>query len=552
MQGIALTAADNSLGQWQFSLDNGTIWTNVPTVSNTNALLLPSDANTRLRANSPLTAFGTVDITFRAWDQTSGTAGDTADASTNGGSTAFSSATGTATELVTPYSVSGSTLTVTGTPSADQFSITVGASSSMADMDGITQNFSTPPITNVIFNGGGGADVTTIVAEQGAITATFNLNQTTVTGSNYTYQINNSPTVYVFGASGDTATMNDTASDDVFTGLPAYSVMNNATTNPTTYWHEAIGFGTVNAVATTGTDNADLYDSSGNDTFTSNSTSSQMAGTGYQLDAAGFETAYGFFSSGADTANIGPTSGTKTYVYGTSADTANLTDSAGNDTFTAVPAASYSVLQGSGYYNEAISFGTVQATSSNGGTDTANFYDTTGNDTYNSTGNVSSLTSGGIVNNATGFAVNYAFLSSGTDTANLHAGTNRTEYLYGTANDTVNFFSSFQYRSVRRRSPYSLMYYNNYAYYKQASGFGTAERHSQRHRFDGLLVRLVRQRRARGRRHHSHAYHARRDDRREQVCHRLCLQHQRRQRHQAREQPPFDFVFNAIGGWTSI
>src|SRR5206468_9363557 len=35
-------------------------------------------------------------VTFRAWDQTSGTAGSTADVSTNGGTTAYSSATATA------------------------------------------------------------------------------------------------------------------------------------------------------------------------------------------------------------------------------------------------------------------------------------------------------------------------------------------------------------------------------------------------------------------------------------------------------------------------
>ena len=219
------------------------------------------------------------------------------------------------------------------------------------------------PLHTVIFNGDGGADMTTIVAQQGPITATFNLNQTTVTGSNYTYQINNSPTVYVFGMPGDTATMNDTASDDVFYGVPAYSVMNNATTNPTTYWHEAIGFGTVNAVATTGTDNADLYDSSGNDTFTSNSTSSQMAGTGYQVHAGRFQNGLRLFQQrhrhGQHRSDLPARTLTS---YGTSADTANLTDSAGNDAFTAVPAASYSVLQGSGYYDEADHFGTVNAT----------------------------------------------------------------------------------------------------------------------------------------------------------------------------------------------
>src|SRR6185436_2057185 len=43
----------------------------------------------------------TASVTFRAWDQTSGTAGTTLDVSTNGGSTAFSAAWATANITVT-------------------------------------------------------------------------------------------------------------------------------------------------------------------------------------------------------------------------------------------------------------------------------------------------------------------------------------------------------------------------------------------------------------------------------------------------------------------
>ena len=46
--------------------------------------------------------------------------------------------------------------------------------------------------------------------------------------------------------------------------------------------------------ATTGTDIACLYDSSGSDTYTSNSTGSQMAGSGFRAHAAAFDVAYGF------------------------------------------------------------------------------------------------------------------------------------------------------------------------------------------------------------------------------------------------------------------
>jgi Ca2+-binding RTX toxin-like protein len=60
--------------------------------------LLAADANTRLYFQADPSFSGTVGdgITFRAWDQTSGTAGTTVSTVTNGGNSAFSSATDTA------------------------------------------------------------------------------------------------------------------------------------------------------------------------------------------------------------------------------------------------------------------------------------------------------------------------------------------------------------------------------------------------------------------------------------------------------------------------
>ncbi|OZH51560.1 hypothetical protein AFK68_30085 [Hydrocoleum sp. CS-953] len=61
-------------------------------VSETSALLLPDDANTRVLF-APTADFNgsiTNGLTFRAWDQTFGTAGTNIDVSTNGETTAFS------------------------------------------------------------------------------------------------------------------------------------------------------------------------------------------------------------------------------------------------------------------------------------------------------------------------------------------------------------------------------------------------------------------------------------------------------------------------------
>lgn len=90
-KGIAIYNAVNTNGQWQYSLNNGTTWTNFGTVTSTVARLLRSTDLVRFVPNATYT--GSSAITYVAWDQTSGTAGGTTNISTItslGGSTAFS------------------------------------------------------------------------------------------------------------------------------------------------------------------------------------------------------------------------------------------------------------------------------------------------------------------------------------------------------------------------------------------------------------------------------------------------------------------------------
>lgn len=103
VQGIAITAANTQTGWWQFSTNGGATWQNLGSVSNTNARLLTADA--RVRFVSFPAQSGTIAnaLTFRAWDQTSGTAGGFANTTVNGGSSAFSAATLTASiRVLTP------------------------------------------------------------------------------------------------------------------------------------------------------------------------------------------------------------------------------------------------------------------------------------------------------------------------------------------------------------------------------------------------------------------------------------------------------------------
>ncbi|MCG8448163.1 MAG: Ig-like domain-containing protein, partial [Pirellulales bacterium] len=98
LEGLAVTAVSAN-GTWQYSTDAGSTWTNVGTVSGTSALLLR--ATDKLRLVPDQQNAETATITYRAWDQTSGTQGTKVDVSTNGTTTAFSTAEETASITVT-------------------------------------------------------------------------------------------------------------------------------------------------------------------------------------------------------------------------------------------------------------------------------------------------------------------------------------------------------------------------------------------------------------------------------------------------------------------
>ena len=96
--GVAITDVDETNGSWWFSTDGGSNWNSVGSLSDASALVLNADSNTRLYFEPNANYNGTINdaITFRAWDQTVGANGSVQDASTNGGTTAYSSATETA------------------------------------------------------------------------------------------------------------------------------------------------------------------------------------------------------------------------------------------------------------------------------------------------------------------------------------------------------------------------------------------------------------------------------------------------------------------------
>jgi len=120
--GVALTTLTTDNGSWHYTLNGGISWTAAGSVADDNALLLAADANTRLyfQPNASFNGSITDAITLRAWDQSSGTAGTQVDTSTNGGTTAFSSAIDTANMTITAVNDAPVNSLPTTAPSVDE------------------------------------------------------------------------------------------------------------------------------------------------------------------------------------------------------------------------------------------------------------------------------------------------------------------------------------------------------------------------------------------------------------------------------------------------
>ncbi|MFN9753578.1 MAG: Ig-like domain-containing protein, partial [Planctomycetota bacterium] len=106
VEAIAITGLNTSLGAWQYSLDGGTNWLTINAElinSQTNelALLLAPTAQLRLIPFGDLNGSVSDAITFRAWDQTSGSEGQYAVITATGATSAFSTASDTASITVT-------------------------------------------------------------------------------------------------------------------------------------------------------------------------------------------------------------------------------------------------------------------------------------------------------------------------------------------------------------------------------------------------------------------------------------------------------------------
>ncbi|RST31439.1 tandem-95 repeat protein [Sphingomonas ginkgonis] len=137
LRGIAVTGLASGNGEWQYSLNGGTSWSTIGSVSGSGALLLRSTDFVRFVPNA---ISGTnASFTFRAWDQSSGTAGTKVSLPATGGQTAYSDAQGSASITVT--SVNDAPVGVAGTASGTQNGPPVTGQVHATDVDSPTLTY---------------------------------------------------------------------------------------------------------------------------------------------------------------------------------------------------------------------------------------------------------------------------------------------------------------------------------------------------------------------------------------------------------------------------
>lgn len=170
--GIALTGTDATNGTWYYSLNGGSSWSAVGGVSDASALLLEANSNTRLYFHPNADFDGTVSnaITFRTWDGTSGAAGSKVTTVTNGGASAFSTETDTASITVAavgdaPVVVAGGSLAYT----ENQAATAINATLTVTDIDSAMLTGATVSISAGFVSG---EDVLGFVNQSG-ITGTY-------------------------------------------------------------------------------------------------------------------------------------------------------------------------------------------------------------------------------------------------------------------------------------------------------------------------------------------------------------------------------------------
>ena len=139
VEGVAVVGVDDTNGEWQYDANADGTWIAFGSVSDSAAVLLDTTALVRFVPDPDYN--GTAgNLTFRAWDQTSGSNGDTeVDVSTTGDDSAFSSQTTMATLNVNPVNdasvISGTFTGIVAEGDVGDAPVTASGTISISDVD---------------------------------------------------------------------------------------------------------------------------------------------------------------------------------------------------------------------------------------------------------------------------------------------------------------------------------------------------------------------------------------------------------------------------------
>lgn len=284
VEGIAVIAADDTNGQWQYDTNADGSWVAFGSVSDTSAVLLDTSALIRFVPNADYNG-PAGDLTFRAWDQTAGVNGNTGiDVSTNGGSTAYSSETFGATLNVLPVNDAPMN-TLPGAQTVNEESVLNIAGISVNDVDG---NLATTQVS--VSNGSlnvslaGGATVSSGANGSNTLTLSGSQAQINAALATLSYQsnsnFNGSDTLTVLSTDSDGTPLSDsdnvaitvTQIDDAgsFGGdVSATTDEDTGSSGTVTFADSADGFTTANfSLNTAATNGVAATDAAGNWTYT--------------------------------------------------------------------------------------------------------------------------------------------------------------------------------------------------------------------------------------------------------------------------------------------
>ena len=188
VKGVAITGLTFTYGTWEYTTNGGATWTSIGIVSEASALILRS--NDRIRFVPDGLHGETATITYKAWDQTGGTAGFQGaklNTNTSGGISPYSAATDTASVVVTASNdaptLNGTAGNVTWTEGNNTTSLPVVIDSGLTitDADGPLIASATVRVSGNYSNGQDYLELISNPATMGNITASWDATNGTLT-----------------------------------------------------------------------------------------------------------------------------------------------------------------------------------------------------------------------------------------------------------------------------------------------------------------------------------------------------------------------------------